>query len=683
MQGHAPTEDPAVLPPTTPARESTRRRRRKGLKRFVPRLSRRTHLAHTGRRIRRRVKRYRRPLLIVFTVLFLGLAADAVYAALQLRASLQAAADHLEAGSVAARESDFATAKAEFGQALEEASSAVSTTNHPSPLIATILPIVGPDARAVRNLSRAGKLSAEAGVQAVEAAESMGASENGLAGSVFSNGRIDFDAVGAGGPFIDRIDGLMAEAADLVRDSPQPSFDPVVTALDQARDHIPSASETAHKANVLFGALPGLFGQEGARRYLLLFQAPSDQRGGGGGLIGLYGLLEADEGRMELVHLGSPYDEGLSPSPLEKSEVPDWFARSYSWASALRDWQSVNISPHFPVVSEALLTMYEKKTGDRLDGVVSMDPVAFAELTKATGPLQGEGMDVTVTPENAVDVLARDVYTTFNNDNNSQNKYLQGVMNDFWTRFSSGQIDAIAAGGAFAEAARTQHFRMYATDEEDLGALDQLGTTGNYTRYDPNVQMVFNENIAYTKVDYFLHRHVATEIRLQENGDAEVTATATLDNRAPEGPPSALIGPGFKSDPIGLNSMYINFLMPNDSQIQSFNIGDRTIRPIRLREEDHLIASEIANIEAGEVGTASITYLVPKAFDAAEEEDARFTFTLWPQATVNPDTFDLAIIPPYGFEVAPGSQVDANGARMDASGTLDEPITFSVSVVPR
>ena len=309
----------------------------------------------------------------------------------------------------------------------------------------------------------------------------MGATDNGLAGSVFRNGRIDFDAVGAGAPYIDRIDQLMADSAELVGESPDPRFGPVITALEEAEERIPSASVTAHKANVLFDALPSLFAEEGSRTYLLLFQAPSDQRGGGGGIIGLYGILEADEGKMDLAHLGSPYDEKLSPAPLARSEVPDWFARSYSWAAALKEWQSVNITPHFPVMSEVLLDMYEKKTGDRLDGVVSMDPVAFAELTKATGPLQGKGLDVTVTPDNAVEVLAHDTYEVFNNDNESQNKYLKGVMEDFWTKFSEGDIDPIEAAGAFAEATRTQHFKFYVSDKEDLEPLEELGTTGDYS----------------------------------------------------------------------------------------------------------------------------------------------------------------------------------------------------------
>lgn len=606
---------------------------------------------------------------------------DGAYSAWNLKNTLEAAAEHLRTGSEAARSSDFDLAEREFDEALGEAQSAALTANHPAPLIGQFLPIVGKDANTVRRLARVAELTSQAGTAAIDAAREMGATDTGLAGSVFSNGIINFEAVRAGHPYIQDIDEWMTDAVELINDSPSPRFGPVVTALEEAKDRVPSASATAHKADILFEALPGLFAEDGSRTYLLIFQAPSDQRGGGGGIIGLYGILEANAGRIELTHLGSPYDEGLSPTRLPRSAVPDWYARSYGWAAALTEWQSVNLSPHFPVVSEVLLKMYEKETGDVLNGVVSLDPVAFAELTKATGPLEGSGMDQVVTPENAVDVLARDVYTTFNNDNTSQNEYLQSVMQNFWTKFSSGDVEPVALAEAFAEATRTQHFKMYVRGE-GAEALVRLGTTADYTMFDPNVQMVFNENVAGNKIDYFLHRTVHTEVQLRSDGSADVTATALMENRAPNGPPSLLIGPGFKTDPVALNAMYINFLMPDGAQLESFTTNDRKRRGFRLREEDHPIISEIMLIKAGESGTASVTYRVPEAAEI-QGSDGTYEMTLWPQTTINPDRFELTVNPPYGYRFTRNEGVAPNQASFKSTGLLDEPRTVRLEFEPR
>ena len=635
-----------------------------------------------GRQRSKRFKRISKRVVLITLVLGFLLAIDGAYAAWNLKRTLEAAADHLRIGSEAARSSEFETAEREFADALGESESAVLSSLHPGALVSQFMPVVGSDARTVRRLARVAELTSKAGVSATVAARKMGATDTGLAGSVLSGGQVDFQAIKAGHPYLEEIDALMADAAELVIDSPTPRFGPVITALNEARERIPSASSAAHKANVLFESLPTLFAEGGSRRYLLIFQAPSDQRGGGGGIIGLYGILEASDGHIQLTHLGSPYDEGLSPTRLPRSEVPDWYARSYSWAAALTDWQSVNISPHFPVVSETLLKMYEQETGDSLDGVLSLDPVAFAELTKATGPLEGSGMDVVVTPENAVDVLARDVYTNFSDDNLSQNEFLKSIMENFWGKFSSGAVEPVAIAEAFAEAARTQHFRMYVRDDKGLSALTRLGVTGDYTDQGPNVQMVFNENVAGNKVDYFLHRSVDTQVRLKPDGSAEVKTTVSLQNKAPKGPPSLLLGPGFKTDPVGLNAMYINVLMPSGARIDTFSINGKQRRGLRLKEEDRPIVSEIILVKAGETGVAETTYEVP---DAAEIVDGKgsFRMTLWPQATINPDRFTLSVLPPYGYEFADSEGVGANGASFKETGMLDEPTSVSLQLEAR
>ena len=159
MQEPEKKAEQPVFPPTTPHKTNgTRRRKRKGLRAIGPRRRSSSRSPdrsseRTGSR-RRTYKKWRRRVLVALPIILLILLIDGVYAVLTLSNSLQAAADHLEDGSSAARASDFATAEDEFDQALDEASSAVTTSNHPSPVIATWLPVVGDDAQTVRNLAR-------------------------------------------------------------------------------------------------------------------------------------------------------------------------------------------------------------------------------------------------------------------------------------------------------------------------------------------------------------------------------------------------------------------------------------------------------------------------------------------------------------------------------------------------
>src|SRR3712207_4822091 len=102
----------------------------------------------------------------------------------------------------------------------------------------------------------------------------------------------------------------------------------------------------------------------------------------------------------------------LEPTP-PPVDAPAWFREHYGPLDALRSVQQVNESPHFPVVSEVLLSIYESKKGDRPDGVIAMDPIALGYMLEGMEPLRAPGLDVDVTSENAADVILHDSYLAF------------------------------------------------------------------------------------------------------------------------------------------------------------------------------------------------------------------------------------------------------------------------------
>ena len=50
--------------------------------------------------------------------------------------------------------------------------------------------------------------------------------------------------------------------------------------------------------------------------------------------------------------------------------------------------QDVNLTPDFPTAAATAQAMWERKTGQRVDGVISMDPVALGYVLDATGPVR-------------------------------------------------------------------------------------------------------------------------------------------------------------------------------------------------------------------------------------------------------------------------------------------------------
>jgi hypothetical protein len=316
--------------------------------------------------------------------------------------------------------------------------------------------------------------------------------------------------------------------------------------------------------------------------------------------------------------------------------------------------------------------MYEQAAGRRLDGVVAMDPVAMARLTEATGPLKSPQLG-TVGPANAVEVLGRDSYLE-TEDQATQNAALAGIVQQFWDRVASGEVDAPAFASALSDAVTSRHLQAYAAGPDDRNALEELETDGSFAGLGDNIQLVFHNNVTVNKVDYFLERSIDTRIELTERGQARVTTTVTLGNNAPKGPPSLLLGPGIAGDPVGLNRMYLNFVLPRAAKIMGLTIDGRKTSPLRGTEAGYPVAWEVVEIPAGETSEVRIAYVIEKAFDP--DDESSFSLSLVPHPGVTEDPLSVSITPPAGFAYEGGQ------AALESSGALDRTKRIEVKLTP-
>jgi hypothetical protein len=310
--------------------------------------------------------------------------------------------------------------------------------------------------------------------------------------------------------------------------------------------------------------------------------------------------------------------------------------------------------------------MYRAVTGEELDGVVAMDPIALKDLLKGTGAITASNGDV-IDASNAVKTIMHDSYLEFET-REEQNAYLGSLVEGFWTKIKEGDFDTAKQAEGIANAISTQHMKVFTRSrsaEEDLQKLDAAGFGAEEN---PNVQMVFHNAYAVNKVDYYLHRKIDTEIRITPKGEGLVTTTVQLHNAAPGGPASLLLGPGLKGDEPGLNRMLLCFLMPNGSTARSLTIDERDESPLQFYDKDYPVIWSMAEIPAGQTVEAVATYRVPSVVQPTRSA-ARFQMEFWPQPLVNADDLTVRVLPPSGFLFR-----DENG---DAHPTLFSRGSFS------
>ncbi len=167
-------------------------------------------------------------------------------------------------------------------------------------------------------------------------------------------------------------DGLTAPVSGPVPDALLEARTEVLEASDQLLATVASLRDTVTVARELLGA-------DGPRHYLVAMQNSAELRGTGG-LVGFHAVLTADRGRLSLAPPQS--DEALDVPP---DAVPALAPEARQWlghANPAASLKTVNLDPDFTRTGPLLARVHEAGTGQRLDGVIAVDPVAVAALMR-------------------------------------------------------------------------------------------------------------------------------------------------------------------------------------------------------------------------------------------------------------------------------------------------------------
>ena len=162
---------------------------------------------------------------------------------------------------------------------------------------------------------------------------------------------------------------------------------PLKAKLDSEVRKLVRAEHDATTALLATRAVPDILGADGPRRYLILFENPAESRASGG-VVGDFAEVTAVDGKLSLVKVGSVGELDTSGNPAGKHLIgPEDYLARYSQFEPEDYWENVPMSPDFPSVGEVAANLYPECGGARVNGVISLDPVAMADFLAATGPI--------------------------------------------------------------------------------------------------------------------------------------------------------------------------------------------------------------------------------------------------------------------------------------------------------
>ena len=291
--------------------------------------------------------------------------------------------------------------------------------------------------------------------------------------------------------------------------------------------------------------VPELLGRGGHRRWFLAVVTPSELRGGGG-IIGNWGVLTAEDGTLDL-----PVFERIRTlyrdEPYRLAVDPEWDAR-YVQRFDLAQWpQNLAVSPHFPSTAEAIRQVAEQAGVGRLDGVLQLDPYALAAVLRLTGPVTVDGWPEPITADNAAEVL---LYRQYENAQDPDRPdFLEDTTRRAFDRFTEGVLPSPPeVAEALAPALRERRVQLHAFDPAHQAYLARLGATADLPTPTGDALGLAMHSASSTKLDWFLRRSIAYDVHVEPDGRATATVEVRLRNLAPP----TIDGAYFFFEPFGL-----------------------------------------------------------------------------------------------------------------------------------
>ncbi|MGH2662874.1 MAG: DUF4012 domain-containing protein [Actinomycetota bacterium] len=580
-----------------------------------------------------------------------------------MKVQLQSATEDLLEGRLDEAETRFELARS-FGQR------ASNVAWHPAAAFADVLPWIGDDVDAVQTIASSVDDISAGGLALVDAARSAGWNGESI-DELGADSRIPLEAFKAAAPFLYRAADEMEEAYKVLEPLDSSSLiGPIGDAAKTVREATSESADQIGSAAALADLIPGFLGDEQPRQYFLAFQNLDAPRGTGG-FLGLYGILQADDGALRLTEFS--HTEDLAP--VEGFQQSGDVAARYARFGGLSSFEASNYSPDFPTTARLILDMWSAVGRGELDGVIATDPVWMSQALEELGPVETPAWPEAVTSTNVSRVFHHDTFLLPPQESNSAQEAIGSAL---WDAFMERIESLRALSGAVAEGVRSRHLQAYSAVRREQILLESLGASGKIPS-SSNPLFVVWQDASSNRAGFFARKTTHHRVTLSAEGTATVATTVSLQNDAPSGPPSILLGSGTTGDPVGYFAAYVNVYLPTKAtEIRSSVTPPAVELQLIEREFGWPVAMELLGARPGRTASVEVSYRVPDAVRELES-GAEYRIEYLPQPALRPDRVSVEIVLPEGAAVtgaAPGAETDGHVVRWNL--TASEPRSFWV-----
>jgi Protein of unknown function (DUF4012) len=395
-----------------------------------------------------------------------------------------------------------------------------------SPLFAplTVLPVLGRQLQSVRAITAGAAVVSQTGVTFANRVHAV-LDEPRNAGpqrvqSVRQLGQLSADAANAlahidTGPSRALIGPLAAK------------HDEFVNQLDSVRSRLANAAAVS---NAVSGIL------QGPQTYLVLASNNAEMRAGSGAFLEV-GSATAADGSVEL---GAMTPSGSLALPIGAVTPTGDLKRNWGWLLPGVDWRNLGVTPQFDVTAPMAAQMWQVKTGQHVDGVLSLDVEGLRQLLIATGPVVVG--TTTVNADSIDQYLLHDQYEGLTDDATSdlgRTDQLGALAKAVVQKLQDQSLDLNALATSVATATAGRHLLVWSSHPATESAWRKSGAAGLLAYDSVDADLI---NRGGNKLDQYVAVNVGVSAAPSGTNTA-VTMTIHVANKTPPGQSQYIAGP--------------------------------------------------------------------------------------------------------------------------------------------
>jgi len=489
----------------------------------------------------------------------------------------------------------------------ERAQSAASLTSDPVWRTAELIPSLGSNLTAFR----------EASAMINQLAEDALPPLADLAGTFTidslspTDGVLDLDTFTAAQPMLGKARAAL-EIANRQSDEieTENTIPQIGAAVDQVADLVSEASTTVDGLETAASLLPSMLGADGPRSYLLLSLNNAELRATGG-LPGAIAVLNAEDGRLSLGNLSTATALGQFSAPVLDLSDSEQILYGDLLGTYMHD---VTYTPDFARSGALAQAMWLERTGETVDGVLAVDPVALGYILAATGPIDA-GSGITLTSDNAVDVLLSGVYKTFALPA-EQDAFFAGVTGKIFSTVTAGQADNSSLLDALAKSTEEDRLHLWSADAGEQEKINTTGLAGVVPTSTPSSTAfgVYFNDATGAKMDYYLSSGIGIASGVCRNDQRpNFDVTVKLESRAPEDAATSLpryvTGGGVYDVAPGNISTSIFVYAPAGSVPYSVTVDGQEYAFVAAEDDVHSVAGITVELTPGQQSEVSMKFV--------------------------------------------------------------------------